>query len=181
MQIKSHHKTEKMLEKNPNHILISRISQLYFLFIQFKYLPILPTILFLSRLLSLRHMCIITGKNIFLSITNPQKFPTLLLDDNSLALFLVNTSLYLLDTIQALGDQFCGVFAELLVDVSPIMSQILLSRSRRSSSFTQEEYNELYIYLGRDNSESVDVEEFIRPFHEDRDNRHGYKGKVSFL
>lgn len=123
-------------------------------------------------------MCIITNKKILITVANLEIFPTLLLDDRSLALFLVNSSIYLIDIIQALGDQFCGLFGELLVDISPRVSQILLSRSRRSSSFTQEEYNELYLYLGKDNNDSVDIEEFIRPFHDDRDNRNGYKGKI---
>ena len=170
---------DKLIEKNSKNtnLLISRLSQLYYLLIRFKYLPILPAIVFLSRLLSLCHTFVVTGKNMLITIANPQKFPTLLLHDQSLAFFLTNTSLYLVDIIQSFGDQFCGLYAELLAEVSPTVSQILLSRPRSSSGFSQE-YNELYLYLGRDNSEHVDVEEFIRPFHEDRDNRNGYKGKV---
>jgi hypothetical protein len=160
-------------------IALARLARLYSALVKSKFIPIIPTVLFLSRLLSSRHTCVIIGKEITVSTGTSPKFPSYFLNDFSLSFFLAEASLNLSDIIQSLGDQFCGSYAELVLDLSPIVSQSLLSRSRRSSSFTQEEYSELYPFMGQDQTaSSVDREEYIRPFHEERDNRHEYRGKV---
>jgi hypothetical protein len=157
---------------------LARLAHLYTALVKSNLIPVIPTVLFLSRLLSSRHTCATIGKEIVVSIQNQQKFPSYFLSDFSLALFLTEASLNLADIIQSLGDQFCSSYAALVGDLSPIVSQSLLSRTRRSSSFTQEQYNELYPYLGQEPSHAVDREEYIRPFHEEQDNRHEYRSKV---
>jgi hypothetical protein len=165
-------------ERSPT-LSLARLAHLYTALVKSNLIPVIPTVLYLSRLLSSRHTCSTIGKEIVVSIDNQLKFPSYFLSDFSLALFLTEASLNLSDIIQSLGDQFCSSYAELVADLSPIVSQSLLSRTRRSSSFTQEQYNELYPYLAQEPSHAVDREEYIRPFHEERDNRHEYRSKVS--
>ena len=170
---------EHSLDDERPTITLARLARLYAALVKSKLIPIIPTVLFLSRLLSSRHTCVVIGKEITVSTGASPKFPCYFLNDFSLSFFLAEVSLNLSDIIQSLGDQFCSSYAELVLDVSPLVSQSLLARSRRSSSFTQEEYSELYPFMGQEHTSSVDREEYIRPFHDERDNRHEYRGKVS--
>jgi hypothetical protein len=164
-----------------NSKLISRLARLYSALVNSKYLPLVPSVLLLSRLLSSRHTMITLGKEVIVTIENSRKFPTLFLNDNHVVIFLTTSSLHLTELIQSLGELFCSSYAELLLELSPTVSQSLLSRSRRTSSLTQEEYQELSSFSGSEHTTSgvIDVEEYIRPFHDERDNRHEYRGKVS--
>ena len=134
-------------------------------------IPLVPSIVFLSKILSVKHNH--AGKEIKLSLKNLEKFPTCLLNNSRLEHFAVNAVQCILPMLKSIGGDVLGAFSDALAHHSPSdlsFEEEALSDCRMQVVLTlqQQSEEEKLLRLGN-------VEAFIRPFDDTSDNRHEYK------
>lgn len=137
-------------------------------------LPISPCIVFLTKLLSVKF--IHAGKVIKLSLQDLTKFPSCLLTNNRLEIFAVNVISTIIPVLQSLGGWILSSLTEVLSPIAPMLVKKINDQMKSG------EVSTMYITQQQSEEEKLlnisNVEDFIRPFDANIDNRHDYKTQI---
>jgi hypothetical protein len=175
---------------------VVNMARVYSKLVVEQLLPLVPSFIFLSRLLTTRHTYRSLGKEILVEPESDQKFPSYLLCDADLEAFLGTAARSLVDAAAALGPDVCSTYADLVEGVDAETARAIRLTCKNTTPSAADKAIEEDAGLGdgdgttgsvvrqaseASSTEGHDVETFIRPFHDELDSRNEYRSQVSLL
>lgn len=174
---------------------VANMARVYSTLVMERLLPVVPSFIFLSRLLTTRHTYKSLGKEILVELESDQKFPSCLLCDADVETFISGAASELVDVFASLGPDVSSTYADLVEGVNAQTAEAIRSAGKCTTAKHSTEdgvVEDDSILEGDDGSvgsvvrqaneltpaEGYEVDTFIRPFHEELDSRNEYRTQV---